>query len=153
MQKDKICVVMPGVPAEMKQMMKQSVLSMLLKKYQAQLGHVEFQTIRTTGIYESKLYETLSPTMEEGTLAKWLVKELDERQRGVFRPDEPIQFAYQGQSEMGPGPEEPSEEVRLSQIIHRCIFRPDVHHRLGAERGAPEAQDAAARKSADLDRS
>jgi len=64
-QKNKICVVIPGVPAEMKQMIKDSVLSLLREKYKDKIGYLVTNKIRTTGIYESKLYEVLSPILEK----------------------------------------------------------------------------------------
>lgn len=57
----KICLVLPGVPAEMKRMMQKFVLPLLQKKYAAQIGHIIYSLVRTTGIYESKLHEILSP--------------------------------------------------------------------------------------------
>ena len=56
----KICIVMPGVPVEMKRMMQNYVLPLLQSKYSDQIGCIAYQLIRTTGIFESKLYEQLS---------------------------------------------------------------------------------------------
>ena len=52
---------MPGVPAEMKKMMSEFILPLLKNKYSDQIGHIIYRTLRTTGIYESKLHEVLSP--------------------------------------------------------------------------------------------
>lgn len=64
-QNNKICLIMPGVPAEMKKMVQEFILPLLLKKYSDQLGHVMYRMLRTTGIYESKLHEVLSPVIKD----------------------------------------------------------------------------------------
>ncbi|HDL17704.1 MAG TPA: competence/damage-inducible protein A [Bacteroidetes bacterium] len=61
----KFCFVMPGVPSEMKGMLRDSVLPFLQKKFGNETGNLFSLTIRTTGIYESKLYEILSPVFEK----------------------------------------------------------------------------------------
>jgi len=61
---NQLCFVMPGVPAEMQQTMQDAVLPLLKQKYAGQTGSIVYQTIRTTGIFESSLFETLSPLNE-----------------------------------------------------------------------------------------
>jgi len=53
----KLCVVLPGVPAEMKAMMTETVLPLLEKS--AGRRHILFRTLHTTGIPESSLYERI----------------------------------------------------------------------------------------------
>lgn len=57
----KICFFMPGVPAEMKRMMQNSILPLIKSKFAEKIGHILYKSIRTTGIFESKLFEMLSP--------------------------------------------------------------------------------------------
>ena len=57
----KISFFMPGVPAEMTRMMKNSILPLLKSKFADKIGNIVYKLIRTTGIFESKLYEMLSP--------------------------------------------------------------------------------------------
>lgn len=63
-QDDTHCFVLPGVPAEMRQITEDSVLPILKKQFGDLGGVVQFQTIRTTGIFESKLFEELQPIEE-----------------------------------------------------------------------------------------
>ncbi len=61
---EQFCFVMPGVPAEMQQIMQETVLPLLKQRFAGQTGSVVYQTIRTTGIFESGLYEALFPLQE-----------------------------------------------------------------------------------------
>ena len=54
--------VIPGVPEEMKNMMNSQIIKILSNKYN--LHKNEFITIRTTGIYESKLYDLLKKMID-----------------------------------------------------------------------------------------
>ncbi|MBX2947597.1 MAG: competence/damage-inducible protein A [Cyclobacteriaceae bacterium] len=56
---DKVLMSMPGVPHEMKKMMTDSVIPMLLKKYKTPVIH--HQIIKTIGIGESFLADKISP--------------------------------------------------------------------------------------------
>lgn len=61
----KFCFVMPGVPAEMKEIVQNSLLPFLQTKFGNKIGKLFSLTIRTTSIYESKLFEILSPVFEK----------------------------------------------------------------------------------------
>ncbi len=62
--------ILPGVPAEMKRMTEESVLPFLREHFGERLGFVLSQTIRTTGIFESRLYELLQPISDIQALAE-----------------------------------------------------------------------------------
>ncbi|GAB1348905.1 competence/damage-inducible protein A [Ignavibacteriales bacterium] len=61
---DKVVVVMPGVPREMKAMVENFVLPNLKTRYNDRLKKIARLNILTTGIAESTLYDKLSPIDE-----------------------------------------------------------------------------------------
>lgn len=75
-KKKKVFVSLPGVPYEMKEMMKEFVIPKLLEKFSKSLSEVAKQTliIMTTGIAESHLYEKLRELdiSKEGTSIAFL---------------------------------------------------------------------------------
>ena len=59
-KKDSIVIALPGVPFEMIAMMKESVLPMLLKKFNGKIDYVlKSRSLLTTGISESGLHELI----------------------------------------------------------------------------------------------
>ena len=65
--KESIVISLPGVPAEMKAMMKDTVIPDILKQ---SLTPRTLKTIRTTGIAESALIELIAPVMEQNNHVK-----------------------------------------------------------------------------------
>lgn len=61
---DKVVVIMPGVPREMKAMVENFVLPNLKTRYNDRLKKIARLNILTTGIAESTLYDKLSPIDE-----------------------------------------------------------------------------------------
>ena len=64
-----VCFVLPGVPAEMKAIAEASVLPFLRKRFRDRLAAVRFRNIRTTGIFESSLFEKLAPVSQ---IERWV---------------------------------------------------------------------------------
>ena len=60
----KFCFVLPGVPAEMKQLFQQAVVPFLSKHGTGGRTCISYKTLRTTGIFESKLMEVLGNIQE-----------------------------------------------------------------------------------------
>ncbi len=67
-EKDKILIAMPGVPAEMKSMLLESVLPML--KQRGPRTFIVQKTIRTIGIMEAAIFEKVSGLIEENPQIK-----------------------------------------------------------------------------------
>lgn len=63
-QEDSHCFVMPGVPAEMKRMTEKKIVPILRERFELSQEAIIYQTIRTTGIFESSLFEKLAPISE-----------------------------------------------------------------------------------------
>jgi nicotinamide-nucleotide amidase len=64
-RKDKVIICLPGVPFEMKEMMKKSVLDMLREKFSKDVKYVlKTKTLLTTGIGESHLAEMIGNVNE-----------------------------------------------------------------------------------------
>ncbi len=55
----RLCFVLPGVPMEMRRLTEESVLPILTQKLKNKGACLRFKTLRTTGIFESKLMEVL----------------------------------------------------------------------------------------------
>ena len=59
---DRLCVVLPGVPAEMRHLMSERVLPLLRPRVQGSV--IKHRVIRTSGIAESSLFSLLAPIKE-----------------------------------------------------------------------------------------
>jgi len=55
----KFCFVLPGVPAEMERLVQDSVIPFLSTHAPSEKSCISYKTLRTTGIFESRLMETL----------------------------------------------------------------------------------------------
>ncbi|MCO6473225.1 MAG: competence/damage-inducible protein A [Melioribacteraceae bacterium] len=93
--KKKVFISLPGVPYEMKDMMKEIVIPKLLDKYSKDLTKIAKQTliIMTTGIAESHLYEKLRDLnlVKEGTTMAFLPSQFGVKLRLTVtapKPDE-----------------------------------------------------------------
>ena len=63
-KEDSHCFVMPGVPAEMKRMTEKKIVPILRERFELSQEAIIYQTIHTTGIFESSLFEKLAPISE-----------------------------------------------------------------------------------------
>ncbi len=58
-KRNKLCFVLPGVPMEMKRLTEESVVPILRQRQKSGGTCLRFKTLRTTGIFESKLADVL----------------------------------------------------------------------------------------------
>ncbi len=66
----KLCFILPGVPREMERMTRESVLPILARRFEKKRTCLRFKTLRTTGIFESKLMEVLGDVQKIEQVAK-----------------------------------------------------------------------------------